>query len=90
MTRDCIVYDSTLKKEIRYRGKFHGFFQVELRDEYSADSYPVALVEKPDGKVNEVLIQYFGFDNEEPLGVLLNNVPKYKAHAQKVKGSCLN
>ena len=76
------------KRELCYRGKFHGFFQSYT---YDSDGelihFPIATIEKSNGTVRTVRIELFAFD--EPLGILavLADIPKYKTHKAE---RCLN
>ena len=80
--RKCIVWKTTLKQDIRYEGIFHGFFQTghgEYHDDF--DIEPRALVEKENGSVVEISVQFFSFKVESTMDILLKNLPSYKAGA---------
>lgn len=86
--RKCIVYKTSMRDDVSYRGRFHGFFQSgqgEVGGFFEIE--PVAIVERPNGRMYEVAMRFFSFDNNEDALVLLDSIPKYKAHEAK---RCLN
>ncbi len=67
------VFRTALKKDLLYEGKFHGFFQVSYEGgEAITEAYPIALVEKSNGYVNEINADRIAFllEGEEALSWL--------------------
>ena len=75
--RKCIVYKTALRDDVNYEGIFHGFFTQgtgEVGDSF--DIEPVALVEKENGNVNAIEVRFFAFKKEDPLNVVLRQLPQ--------------